>query len=85
MKEADDRHADTVYSLSVLPEIHNQWDLFILLSKIGPSGLHALHGTKCPLSITFFYFLSLSSLCPGYFSPRRGVIIGLRNFAGAPK
>ena len=58
MKEADDRHADTVYSLSVLPEIHNQWDLFILLSKIGPSGLHALHGTKCPLSITFF----LSSL-----------------------
>ena len=38
-------------------------------NHFGPSGLLALHGSKCPLLMAFF---SLSFFCLGYFSPRRG-------------
>ena len=42
---------------------------FPCLKNFSPSGLRALHGTKCPL-LTAFFILSFFSLV--FFSPRRG-------------
>ena len=47
-----------------LPFDHRFWTIFIW----GPSNLHELHRTKCPLLTPFFLSLFLRF---GYFSPRR--------------
>jgi hypothetical protein len=46
------------------------WTKFLPYQTIGPSGCVRYHGTKCPLLMALFLFLSFSP--PGYFSPRRG-------------
>ena len=55
---------------------------FPCLKNFSPSGLRALHGTKCPLLTAFFFlFLLLSALVT--FLPER-VVLGFWNFAWAP-
>jgi hypothetical protein len=46
------------------------WTKFLPYQTIGPSSCVRYHGTKCPLLMALFLFLSFSP--PGYFSPRRG-------------